>query len=157
MSGERAEAQGWGAGEGPVPSAAHGARPLVLVVEDDPDSRTIYRTILRASGYAVVETGDGTEGIRLACACEPDLVLLDLDVPGTNGWIVTRALRERVETATIPVVVLTAHVLPEHETRAREAGCSAFLSKPIAPREIVEEIGRILRPPPSAERPARPA
>lgn len=157
MSRERADGRGMGWGSGPVPSAAPGARPLVLVVEDDPDSRAIYRMILRASGYAVVETGNGTEGLRLACACEPDLVLLDLEVPGTDGWIVTRVLREREETATIPVVVLTAHVLPEHETRAREAGCSAFLSKPIAPREIVEEIRRILRPHPPAERPVLPA
>lgn len=123
-----------------------GAPVRVLVIEDDPDSRAIYRTILLASGYSVVETGNGTEGLRLAAECVPDIILMDMGVPGTDGWIATRALREREETARIPVVALTGHVLPEHEARAREAGCVAFLAKPIAPRAIVEEIRRILNP-----------
>jgi len=140
----RVRARRWLASRSRLPSGAAGGRLLVLVVDDDPDSRVIYRTILRASGYAVISTADGSEAVRLATERCPDVILMDLDVPGTDGVLATRILREQECTRSIPVVAVTGHVFPEYEARAREAGCVAFLGKPILPMEVVAEIRRIL-------------
>jgi two-component system, cell cycle response regulator DivK len=142
----RVRARRWLASRSRLPSGPAGGRLLVLVVDDDPDSRVIYRTILRASGYAVMTTGDGSEAVRLATERSPDIILMDLDVPGTDGLIATRILREQEATAAIPVLAVTGHVFPEYEMRAREAGCVGFLGKPILPNDVVAEIRRILSP-----------
>lgn len=143
MRAERAAGGAARVAESPPPAIASD-RLLVLVVEDDADSRTIYRTILRISGYSVMETGDGTEGIRLARECRPDVILMDLGIPGTDGWTAIRVLRQGASTARIPVIAITGHAMQEDEQRAREAGCAAFLAKPAAPRVVVAEIRRIL-------------
>lgn len=133
-----------GAASRPAPSdAAHG-RPLVLVVEDDPDCRTIYRIILEEAGFGVIETTNGAEGLRLAVQRSPDIILMDLRLPGIDGWAATRLLTSRPETMGIPVVALTCNVLPQHREEARQAGCVAFLAKPIEPAVIVAEIRGII-------------
>lgn len=131
----------------PLPSRVAGRRPVVLVVEDDLDCRTIFRTILEVSGYSVLEASSGSEGLHLAATRNPDIVLMDLGVPDINGWIATRMLGEHAETATIPVIAVTGHVLPEDEALARAAGCVSFIAKPVEPKAVVSEIRRILSPP----------
>lgn len=148
MQADRAD--GCGARALPRPSGATVRQPLVLLVEDDPDCREIYRTVLLACGYAVIETANGTEALRLAGEHVPDVILMDMRVPGTDGWSATRALRSRVETSAIPIIALSAHVLAEHRARAAEAGCVSFLAKPLEPMEVVAEVGRVLGPPPPA-------
>lgn len=118
--------------------------PTILLVEDNPDNRTIYGTILRHVGYNVAEAGTGEEGLRLARELVPSLVLMDVAMPGIDGWEATRILKADPSTAGIPVVALTAHAMTEDRRRAEEVGCDGYLSKPIEPRRVVEEVRRLL-------------
>lgn len=116
----------------------------ILLVEDNEDNRTIYRTILEHVGYTVVEAADGEEGIRQARERLPDLILMDVSIPKINGWDATRALKGDSATRHIPIIALTAHALEQDRQRAREAGCDGYLAKPIPPREVIEEVRRFL-------------
>lgn len=116
----------------------------ILLVEDNEDNRTIYRTILEHVGYVVVEAADGEEGIRHARDSSPDLILMDVSIPKINGWDATRTLKADPNTRHIPIIALTAHALEQDRERAREAGCDGYLAKPIPPREVIEEVRRFL-------------
>ena len=118
--------------------------PTILLVEDNQDNRTIYGTILRHVGYDVAEAGSGEEGLELARKLIPALVLMDVAMPGIDGWEATRLLKSDPLTAGIPVVALTAHAMTEDRRRAEEVGCDGYLSKPIEPRRVVEEVRRLL-------------
>jgi two-component system, cell cycle response regulator DivK len=120
--------------------------PTILLVEDNPDNRTIYGTILRHVGYIVAEAASGEEGLELARELMPALVLMDVAMPGIDGWEATRILKADPETAGIPVVALTAHAMTEDRRRAQEVGCDGYLSKPIEPRRVVEEVRRLVGP-----------
>lgn len=119
-------------------------KAMVLLVEDNHDNREIYRTYLRFHGYQVTDTANGTEALEIAVRDRPDLVLLDLSIPGMDGITLTRHLKDSPDTGAIPVIALTAHALPEHRERAREAGCDGYLTKPISPSKVLEEIRRLL-------------
>ena len=90
----------------------------VLLVEDNEDNRTIYTTILRHCGHEVAEAGTGEEGIRLARELRPAVILMDVAMPGIDGWEATRRLKADPETAHIPVIALTAHAMAEDRQRA---------------------------------------
>lgn len=117
----------------------------VLVVDDDHDSRTIFRTAFEAFGYEVMEAGNGEEVLRLVEEQDFDVILMDMQVPGQDGWETTRALQEHPATSDVPVIGVSAHAMDEHISRARAAGCVSYLTKPIEPRYVVEEVERILR------------
>ncbi|HEX8692551.1 MAG TPA: response regulator [Longimicrobium sp.] len=117
-----------------------------MLVEDDPDHRTIYRTMLQASGYEVVEALEGGEAVRMATDHPPDLILMDLGVPGIDGLEATRRLKREPRTSKVPVVALTALVLPQTRDEARAAGCAAYLAKPVEPRVVVEVVRRLAGP-----------
>jgi CheY-like chemotaxis protein len=116
----------------------------VLLVEDNEDNRTIYTTILRHCGHEVAEAATGEEGIRLARELRPGVILMDVAMPGIDGWEATRRLKADPETAHIPVVALTAHAMAEDRQRAVDAGCESYLAKPVEPRKVVEEVERLL-------------
>jgi two-component system cell cycle response regulator DivK len=118
---------------------------LVLLVEDDRDNRTIYRTILEHHGYRVVEAADGQEGIRLAREHKPDIVFMDISIAVVDGWEATAILKADPETAAIPTVALTAHALAMDRQKAREAGCDGYLAKPVEPMRVVTEVERLIR------------
>ena len=126
----------------------------ILLVEDHEDNRNIDRTILEHYGYEVLVAGDGEEGVRLASEGSPDLVLLDIDIPVLDGFEVARQLKASEVTGRIPIVALTAHSRPEDRERAAEAGFDGYLTKPVSPRSVVDEVRRFLTP--SAD-PAIPA
>jgi CheY-like chemotaxis protein len=117
----------------------------ILLVEDNEDNRIIYRLTLQHFGYEVSEAGDGESGIRIATESLPDLILMDVSIPGIDGWEATKILKAGERTARIPIVALTAHALAADRERAREVGCDAYLAKPVEPRKVVEEIERVLR------------
>ena len=119
----------------------------ILLVEDNEDNVTVYRTILEHSGFRVLEARDGPTGIRTAREERPDLVLMDISIPIIDGWEATRVLRADPETAAIPIVALTAHAFESDRARAMEAGCSGYLVKPIEPRQVVAEVQRLLERP----------
>jgi two-component system cell cycle response regulator DivK len=116
----------------------------VLLVEDNEDNRTIYTTILRHVGYEVIEASNGEDGIRLARERKPAVILMDVAMPGIDGWEATRRLKADIDTAHIPVIALTAHAMAEDRQRAAEAGCEGYLAKPVEPRRVVEEVGKML-------------
>ena len=122
------------------PSAPAGL--TVLLVEDNEDNRIIYSTVLRHTGYAVVEALDGVQALELARSVRPDLILMDISIPEIDGWEATRILRQDAETRDIPIVALTAHALADDRERATLVGFTSYLAKPIEPRAVVAEVRR---------------
>ena len=118
----------------------------MLLVEDNEDNRTIYSTVLRYLGYQVIEAVDGLEAVALARSERPALILMDISIPGMDGWEATRVLREDPSTRNIPIVALTAHALADDRKRAMEVGFNSYLAKPIEPNAVVAEVRRLIGP-----------
>jgi CheY-like chemotaxis protein len=116
----------------------------ILLVEDNEDNRIVYSTILRHFGYAVLEANTGEDGLELAKRAHPALVLMDIGLPGMDGFETTQRLRSLEATRDIPVIALTAHALPEHRALALEVGCDDYLTKPVEPREVLATVRRHL-------------
>lgn len=116
----------------------------MLLVEDNEDNRTIYSTVLRHLGYQVIEAQDGVQAVDLARSEHPDLILMDISIPGMDGWEATRVLRQDPATQEIPIIALTAHALPDDRKRATEVGFTSYLAKPIEPNAVVAEVRRLL-------------
>jgi CheY-like chemotaxis protein len=112
----------------------------VLLVDDVSDSREMYAFFLRTSGYAVHEAGDGADAVAIALEFRPDVVVMDLSLPGIDGITAIRRLAAHADTAAIPIVVLSARTFPEDEARAREAGAAAFLAKPCTPEALAAAV-----------------
>ncbi len=120
-------------------------KPLILIVEDFDDAREMYRDYLSFAGYRVETARDGREAIDKAQALEPDLILMDLSLPGVDGWEATRLLKSDPATRHLLIVALSAHALAAEGERAREAGCDGFIAKPCLPPDLVTEIDRYLK------------
>ncbi len=125
------------------------ARPgkHILLVEDNEDNRIIYSTVLKHVGYEVTEAHDGHQAVDLARSVKPDLILMDISIPGMDGWEATRILRADPATASLPIVALTAHALPDDRERAAQMGFTAYLAKPVEPRAVVAEVEKWLAAP----------
>jgi two-component system, cell cycle response regulator DivK len=117
---------------------------LVLVVDDYQDAREMYAQFFACSGFRVVEASNGVEALEKASALVPDVILMDLSLPGMDGWEATRRLKANQQTRHIPVVALTSHALPGFSDSAKKAGCDAFFVKPCLPDRVVDEIRRLL-------------
>ena len=120
------------------------ARPLVLLVEDQSDLRRLYAEQLSISGFDVIEAEDGAQAIAHTTGRSPDVVLMDLSLPGIDGWEATRRLKSDERTSHIPVVALTAHDGAPELERATLAGCDWFVPKPCPPDALIVEIRRVL-------------
>ena len=116
----------------------------VLVVDDQPDIRLMCRVNLALEGFDVVEAPDGDSGLRMIQETSPDLVLLDVMMPGLDGWQVLETVKGDPKTASIPVVMLTARVQREDEIRGWSSGASDYLSKPFNPSTLTEVVKRTL-------------
>ncbi len=116
----------------------------ILLVEDNLHNRRIFSSVLTHYGFEVREAVDGEEAVTMAQEDPPDLILMDLSLPIKDGWTATREIKETPGLEDIPVVALTAHAMDGDEERAREAGCDGYLSKPISPKAVVEEVKRRL-------------
>jgi CheY-like chemotaxis protein len=127
-------------------SAADGAArpPLVLIVDDYADNREMYAKFLKFRGLQVIEADDGHSALQKARELHPDVILMDLSLPGVDGWQATRELKSDRRTQDIPVVVVTGHALQGVADSARAAGCDAFMTKPCSPEEVLAEIQRVL-------------
>lgn len=121
--------------------------PRVLIAEDDALSLKLMRDALQAGGFETSEIGDGSLAVDAAVAFPPDLIVMDIGLPGLDGIEATRLLRADRRTASIPVVAVTAFAMAEDERRMREAGCDAFLTKPLKLRELLAVIRGLIRPP----------
>ena len=116
----------------------------ILIVEDNDKNMKLARDILKAKGYATLEALTGEEGVKLAKEKVPDLVLMDIQLPGINGIEAFRQIRADAKTARIPVVALTASVTPTDRSEINAAGFDAFIGKPINLREFVETVKRLI-------------
>jgi two-component system cell cycle response regulator DivK len=120
------------------------ASPTILIVEDNADNRDIYRTILGHYGYPVLEADNGDDGVAMAREHHPSVILMDVAMPGMNGWDATRVLKADPATAGIRIIALTAYAMAEDRRKAEEAGCDGYLAKPVEPRRVLEEVRRVL-------------
>jgi two-component system, cell cycle response regulator DivK len=118
-------------------------RRSILVVDDDEDTRLSYRTILELAGWSVEEAANGDDAVRLARRSPPAVALIDISIPGLDGWQTTRLLKEQLVTRQIAVIAVTGHALDEDRDHARAAGCDAYLVKPIQAKQLLAEVERL--------------
>ncbi len=123
----------------------------ILVVDDEPHIRELVKVFLEASGYRVLEAADGETALELARSSHPDLVVLDLMLPGTDGWEVCRRLRQA---SGLPIIMLTARTDEVDRVVGLELGADDYLTKPFSPRELVARVRAVLRR--AGERAGRP-
>jgi len=116
----------------------------ILVVEDQEDNRRILRYLLGSAKYEVVEATTAEEGIDLAQREHPDLILMDIQLPGLDGYEATRRIKGDAELRHIPVIVVTSYALSGDDRTAFEAGCDAYVTKPFSPRQLLATIQQYL-------------
>jgi CheY-like chemotaxis protein len=116
----------------------------VLVVDDKATSRELIRTVLESTGYTVAEAGDGQEAVRVAQRVEPDLILLDLQMPALDGFGALEQLRADPRFADLPIVALTASAMQGDREKALAAGFTSYLSKPVTLTTLRAELARLL-------------
>jgi two-component system cell cycle response regulator DivK len=112
----------------------------ILIIEDHEDNRRILRDLLTSKGYDVIEADDGIHGVNTATALRPDLILMDIQLPGIDGHEATRRIKANSATGKIPIIVVTSYALSGDEVKAFEAGCDAYVPKPFSPRELLAKI-----------------
>jgi len=117
---------------------------LILIVEDNERNLKLVRDVLRVKGFETIEAGTAEEGIELAGIRKPDLILMDIQLPGMNGIEALKVLRGKPDTAAIPIVAVTASVMQQDRTLITEAGFDGYISKPINIKEFLESVGRAL-------------
>lgn len=116
----------------------------ILVVEDNPLNLKLVRDVLTAFGYEVVEARSGEEGVALAGSCDPHLVLMDLQLPGIDGYEALRLLRQDPRLGDVPVVAVTAFAMREDRERTALAGFDGYLGKPISVRALPSQVSEFL-------------
>jgi DNA-binding response OmpR family regulator len=116
----------------------------ILVADDDEDVRDLVAMTLRMAGYAVATACDGQDALTMLAQQAPDLMVLDVVMPGTSGYAICAALRERPVTATLPVILMTAKADTDAVRAGYEAGANRYLTKPIDFRRLLREIRSLL-------------
>jgi CheY-like chemotaxis protein len=119
----------------------------VLVIEDNKNNRYLMSFILKGEGFEVVEAVTGEEGVETAIRERPDIVLMDIQLPGIDGYEATRRIRASHADKKIPIIALTSYAMTGDCERALAAGCSGYIEKPINPETIIREISAFLRRP----------
>jgi CheY-like chemotaxis protein len=117
----------------------------VLIADDTPNGRELVRTVLENSGYQVLEAKNGLEALETARAARPDLIILDLHMPGMDGFGVIETLRREAEFAKTPVMALTASAMRGDKERALELGFTGYVTKPISLTALRNEVARLLK------------
>lgn len=116
----------------------------ILVIEDNALNLKLARSLLTLGGYQVLEAGDAKKGIELASVHLPDLILMDIQLPDMDGLEATRNIKSQGETQAIPIVALTSYAMPGDEIKAREVGCSGYITKPINTRTFLDTVNTYL-------------
>ncbi len=112
----------------------------ILVVEDQEDNRRILRDLLVSAGFEPIEACSGEEGVALAESHHPGLILMDLQLPGMDGYEATRRIKAHPMLHHVPVIAVTAYALCGDDVKALEAGCDAYVTKPFSPRALLAKI-----------------
>ena len=125
-------------------SAPETHTPVILLVEDNPLNRKLATVILQNAGYQVDQAADAKAAERSIGRRRPDAILMDMGLPGKDGFTLTRELTRDPLTAHIPVLAVTSYAMKGDEQRAREAGCRAYLTKPIDREELLRQVHGLL-------------
>ena len=112
----------------------------ILIIEDNEMNLTLVQFLLQRSGYTIRSARDAEAGLTLAAECQPDLILMDIHLPGMDGLDATKRLKRESATQAIPVVALTALAMTGDEARIRAAGCDGYIAKPIDYRKFLETV-----------------
>ena len=120
------------------------ANKKILIIEDNPMNMELATDLLETSGYFVLQAGAAEEGIELARAESPDLILMDISLPDMDGLEATGVLKQDPATANINVVALSAHAMKGDEEKALAAGCSGYITKPINTKQFPKEVARFI-------------
>lgn len=116
----------------------------ILIVEDNPQNMRLIEMTLRARGYSLLKATDGEEALDIAIREKPDLIMMDLNLPKVSGLEVTERLRQMPAFNHIPIIAVTAHAMKGDEEKIIEAGCDAYLPKPINTRQLPEVVAEML-------------
>ena len=116
----------------------------ILVVEDNPKNLKLVRDVLQFSGYEVVEASTGEDSVRLAGETSPDLILMDLQLPGIDGHEALQRIRADPRCSAVPVVAVTAFAMKDDVEQAEAAGFDGFISKPISVRALPQQLAQFL-------------
>ncbi len=117
----------------------------ILLVEDNEMNRDMLSRRLTRKGFDVIVAVDGIESLSLAASDRPDLILMDMSLPGLDGWEATRQIKAAPETNHIPVIALTAHAMSDDREKALAAGCDDYDTKPVEFVRLLGKIGRFLK------------
>ena len=112
----------------------------ILIIEDNEKNRYLVTFLLKSYGYDVVEAVDGRSGIETAVAISPDLILLDIQLPGMDGYAVARELRRQEVLEEVPIVAVTSYAMAGDRERVLAAGCTGYIEKPINPDTFLSEV-----------------
>ena len=116
----------------------------ILVIEDTEDNRQILGDLLSNAGYELIEAVDGLEGVATAEREQPDLILMDIQLPGIDGYEATRRIRKIPALAKVPIIAVTSYALSGDEAKTREAGCDGYVAKPYSPRQLLAKVREFL-------------
>ncbi len=112
----------------------------ILAIEDHEENRRILRLLLGSAGYEMIEAVTGEDGVAMAEKEHPDLILMDIQLPGLDGYEATRRIKGNPALRDIPIIVVTSYALSGDDVKAFEAGCDAYVTKPFVPRELLAKI-----------------
>lgn len=121
----------------------------VLIVDDTTENTRLFRVLLQLEGAEVLEADMAHAGIAIAQREQPDIILMDVNLPGIDGLEATRLLREDASTASIPVLAVTAAVMPHDLDEVEQSGCVGYIAKPIEPTSFAQQVAEYLEPAPS--------
>ena len=119
----------------------------ILVIEDQEDNRRILRDLLTSADFEVIEAVDGEAGLATAATHRPDLILMDIQLPGLDGYEATRRIKADAALRAIPVIAVTSYGLAGDADKAFAAGCDAYISKPYSPRQLLAKVRDYLSSP----------
>jgi two-component system, cell cycle response regulator DivK len=116
----------------------------ILVVEDTEDNRQILRDLLSNAGFELIEAIDGFEAVTMAERERPDLILMDIQLPGLDGFEATRRIRAIPELVKVPIIAVTSYALSGDEAKTRAAGCDDYIAKPFSPRQLLARVRELV-------------
>jgi len=119
-------------------------KKTILVIEDNEDNRRIMRDLLTSGGYEVIEALTGEEGVTAAETYRPDLILMDVQLPGMDGYEATGRIKANPGLQKVPIIMVTSYALSGDDVKAFEAGCDDYVSKPFSPRKLLAKIREYL-------------
>jgi len=122
-----------------------GRRSVILVIEDNSANQMLIGAVLEAHGYAINHAGSASEALASIHADRPDLILMDIQLPGQDGLSLTRQLKANPAHASIPVVAITAHAMPGDQQLSVDAGCIGYITKPFDTRLLGSQVARYLQ------------